>query len=643
MGSPSPAQRTIRFGEFEADLASGELSRNGRKISLQDKPFRVLALLAQRPGELVTREELQRQLWPDDTFVDFEHGLNTAVKKLRQALDDSVESPRYVETLARRGYRLIAPAPSPAAPASPLLEPAAGARSMPSAGRESRYRRHQGFFLVASVLIAAGVGVAITRWRQAHPGLGQEAASIAVLPFDNLSRNAADDYMADGLTETLITDLARVKGLLVIARNSSFQYKGQSLDLRRVGSELGVRHLLEGSVQRDGDRLRVSAQLIDAETGYHVWADRYDRPATSAFAMQDEIARAVRRALQARVTTLEQPSERRYDTTPEAFDAYLRGMYRFEETFPPNDSTRGAERDSAIPLLEQAVALDPSFAAAQAMLGQAYANRVFYRDASPEWQQRAFVAIEKALALDPNLAEAYLGRADLTWTREKGFPHEAAMADLRRSIALNPNLVGARLSAARLYQHVGLFERALAELDAARRSDPINRAVFNRRGHVLVNQRLYQAALDAYAVSGVSGTSRVLALWGLGQEVEAERALRDWMARNASHPEGPSYLALTLAMRGDARGARAEIARAIALDHGESHIHHTHYAIGATYSVLGELDPAVEWLERSADEGFPCYPWFESDPNLAPLAESARFREFMARLKARFERHKSTL
>ena len=636
----------IRFGEFEADLTSGELSRNGRKIPLQDKPFRVLALLSQRPGELVTREELQRQLWPDDTFVDFEHGLNTAVKKLRQALDDSADAPRYVETLARRGYRLVAPEPPPAAPTAAFPgEPAAGTarQSTPSERRESGHRRHQGLLLVATALIAAGLGLAIARWRQAQPKLGQEAASIAVLPFDNLSGNAEDEYLADGLTETLITDLARVKGLLVIARNSSFQYKGRSLDLRRVGSELGVRHLLEGSIQRDGDRLRVSAQLIDAETGYHVWADRYDRPASSAFATQDEIARAVRRALQARVTTLEEPSERRYETTPEAFDAYLRGMYRFEETFPTNDADRDAERDSAIPLLEQAVALDPRFAAAQAMLGQAYANRVFYRDPSPEWQQRAFVAIEKALALDPNLAEAYLAHADLTWTREKGFPHGAAMADLRRSITLNPNLVGARLSAARLYQHVGLLERALAELDAARRSDPLNRAVFNRRGHVLVNQRLYQAALDAYALSGAGGTSRVLALWGLGRDVEAERALRDWMARNASHPEGPSYLALALAMRGDARGARAEIARAIALDHGESHIHHTHYAIGVTYSVLGELERAVDWLERSADEGFPCYPWFESDPNLAPLAESARFREFMARLKARFERHKSTL
>jgi tetratricopeptide (TPR) repeat protein len=268
---------------------------------------------------------------------------------------------------------------------------------------------------------------------------------------------------------------------------------------------------------------------------------------------------------------------------------------------------------------------------------------LFYRDASPLWQEKAFVGAEKALALDPGLAEAFLARADLAWTRVNRFPHEPAMADIRRALALNPNLVAARWAAARIYNHVGLFDKGLAELDAARRVDPRDLAILVRRGQLLAGQRDFGAALEAFEAAGSRHVPRVAALWGVGREAEAERMLAEFLLRHPREAEGAAYHALILARRGEESRAREEIARAVTLDRGHSHMHHAMHNIGAAYSVLGEADEALEWLQRSAAEGFPCYPVFASDPDLAPLANDPRFQGFLARLKARWERYRRTL
>ena len=243
----------VRFGPFEADLRSGELSRDGRKVPLQDKPFHILALLVERPGELVTRDELRQRLWPADTFVDFEHGLNTAVKKLRQGLEDSAEDPRYVETLARRGYRFIAPVTEPDAE---TVDPAVAAPA-----RARRFGGRWAASVLAAVLGAAIVGIVLVRDRTGPATGAAEAPSLVVLPFANLGGSPQDDYLADGLSEVVITELAKVPGLLVISRNTAFLYRGRPADVRRMASDLHVTHVLEGSVQRADGQLRVSAQL----------------------------------------------------------------------------------------------------------------------------------------------------------------------------------------------------------------------------------------------------------------------------------------------------------------------------------------------------------------------------------------------
>ena len=643
MGESRPPPQFVGFGAFEVDLRSGELHRDGRKIPLQDKPFQILALLLERPGELVTRDELRERLWPGHTFVDFDHGLNTAVKKLRHALEDSADRPQHVETLARRGYRFLAPiAHRPSA--SPTLDPGASAPAVTRAADQPRARGRARVW--AGTLAAMGLTVALValavrvRPRPESASVGR-SPSLVVLPFENLGGSAEDEYLADGLTETLTTELARVPGLLVIARNSAFQYKGQAVDVRRVGAELGVQHVLEGSVQRSGTQLRVNAQLIDAGSGYHVWSQKYDRPASDVFNMQDEIGRGVRQALRIQLNPAGAVHGQAPHTMPEAYDAYLRGMYRLYHAYPRVAGP--PDLDDAIRWLERAVALDSQFALGHAMLARAYARKFFFKDSSPQWQEKAFVEVEKALALDPTLAEAYVARGDLTWTRASRFPHEAAMAEFRRALNLNPNVVTARWEAARIYQHVGLFDRALAELEAARRLDPKDPSVTDRRGKVLVYQRDYAGALESFEAVGTPNTERALALWGAGRAEEARVFLAEYLRRNPEEPDGPAFHALILARSGEHRRAREEIDRAVRLDRGYSHMHHSQYYIGAAYSVMGDRHRAIEWLQRAASEGFPCYPYFATDPDLAALAGDARFQAFLARLKAQWEGYRATL
>jgi tetratricopeptide (TPR) repeat protein len=357
--------------------------------------------------------------------------------------------------------------------------------------------------------------------------------------------------------------------------------------------------------------------------------------------MQDEIARAVARALQVRLRPAGVAHPNPSATTPEAYDAYLRGIYRFYRTYP---RVAGApELEEAIRMFEQAVARDPDFALAHAMLARAYAQRFFYKDSSREWQEKAFVEVEKALALDPDLAEGYLARGDLTWTRESRFPHEAAMKDYRRALELNVNLVSARWEIARIYQHVGLFDRALAELEEAKRLDPKDPSVVDRRGKVLVYQRDYHGALESFEAAATPNTERAMALAGAGRTEEAREFLSQYLREHPDEPDGHAYRALMLARAGEGRRAREAIARAARLDRGQSHMHHSQYYIGAAYSVMGEATQAVEWLQRAASEGFPCYPFFLTDPDLKPLAKDERFLAFLSRLRNRWEQHKASL
>jgi TolB-like protein len=269
---------TIRFGSFELDPRSGELRKQGMKIRLQEQPFQVLRVMLERPGEVVTREELQQRIWPSDTFVDFDHGVYNAIQKLRDALEDSAESPRFIETLSRRGYRFIAPV----------------------------------------------IGVAVNEPTAPAAPFGRD--SIAVLPFINMSPEPENEFLVDGISEEIINALAQIKPLRVVARSSAFSFKGKHIDPRTIGEKLNVRTVLEGSVRRSGNRLRITAQLVNAEDGYHLWSERYDREMKDVFDIQDEIARSIADRL--RITlegSAQEPLIRARTRNMQAYELYLKG------------------------------------------------------------------------------------------------------------------------------------------------------------------------------------------------------------------------------------------------------------------------------------------------------------------------------
>ena len=373
MASTAPAP-IVRFSTFELDLRAGELRRAGVRVKLQDKPFRLLVALLERPGEVVTREELFRRLWPSDTFVDFDNGLNNVVNKVRAALGDAADSPRFVETVGRHGYRFIAPvdpAPPPPVPApAPDVATSKPPRAVP--------RR---LLAVAAVVVVVALAVAATR-EGTREVPAAPIRSLAVLPFDTLSAARDDEYLADGVTDALITELAGIRALRVISRQSVIRYKGSQKGLPEIARELDVDALVEGSVVRSGNRLRVTAQLVHGPDDRHLWARSFERAEGDMLALQADIARAVAAGVRATLTAPEQARlARAEDVDPAAYDLYLRGRYFF------NRRWLGDVEGSLLKCVEyvgKAVEKDPRFALAHATLAFCHVPLANFGFAAPE-------------------------------------------------------------------------------------------------------------------------------------------------------------------------------------------------------------------------------------------------------------------
>ena len=379
MKSPTHFPRVARFGVFEVDLRAGELRKHGLKIKLQDQPFQILAMLLAQPGEVVTREELRQKLWPADTFVDFDHGLNNAIKRLREALGDSAESPRYVETLPRRGYRLIVPVDeiadlkqSPPLSAEevgrrPEVVKAQGSASSRIPPTEKTRRRHGVAIIGLGLTALLGVTIAlnVSSWRKqvlARSASGQ-IQSLVVLPLENLSGDPAQEYFADGITDQLTTNLAQIGALRVISRTSAMQYRGTRKTLQQIAQELHVDGVVEGTVARSGDRVRINAQLIHAPTDRHIWAKSYERDQSDIVALQNDVARAVAGEIQIKLTPEQQLRlSRARAVNPEAYEEYLQGLYVLNKQVTTKTFEDAAEH------FQKAIERDPGYASAHAGL-----------------------------------------------------------------------------------------------------------------------------------------------------------------------------------------------------------------------------------------------------------------------------------
>jgi TolB-like protein/Flp pilus assembly protein TadD len=502
-------------------------------------------------------------------------------------------------------------------------------------------RKRTSFALIVAVagILAAIAGILLLRPRR--PSTSRGELSLAILPFQNLGGRAEDQYFADGMTESLITDLAKAKNLLVIARNSVFKYKGRSVDVRDVGRQLGARYVLEGSVQRAADSVRINAQLVDAATGYHLWAEKYDRPLADIFALQDEISRRIADSLRIALGSGSDPAAGAPTRNLEAFDAYLRGTFFAHRT----TEHEREDYDRAISLFERAVELDPQFAQAHAALASAYTWKFFNADPDPKWEAKASAEVQTTLSLDSNLPEAYLARGNLLWTLAHGFPHEEAVRDFRRALEINPNLPEAHRVLGRVYMHVGLFEKADEEWDRALKVDPADTWVLLRMAGMRLYQCDYPRALaeyDRYPELAFD-EYRAVTLDHLGRHDEALALVRKVLDRNPRDHEAASVLAIFLARGGDARGAEEQIALAIRFGQGLSHFHHQEYDFACAYAAMGKKREALEWLRRSAEHGFPCHPLFAKDFYLDGLRSDPEFQAFLLRIKSQWEGYRATL
>lgn len=478
-------------------MRSGELRKHGRKIKLQAQPFQVLALLLEHPGEVVTREELRQKLWPADTFVDFDVGLNTAIKRLRDALADSAVGPHYIETLPRRGYRFIASVEDAILAVAPGALPSNGAgqaeaasvgksgESAPTPAKAgARPRRLRGFALAAVAGLAVLLALNLPSLYQRVQGKTNppQVQSIAVLPFKNLSSEPDSEYFSDGLTDEVIRNLSTIDGLQVRSRTSSFAFKDKPRNIHEVGAQLGVNLVLEGSVLRFGDKLRINAQLVQVLGDVPLWSERFDRELKDVFAIQDEISRAIVNNLRLKLGR----NQRRYETSVEAYELYLRAR----TLYSPSDYQQ------RMGLFEEAIAKDPSFAPAYAGLAATYARQsvAFPGEHPADELVKMRAAAEKAIQLDPLLAEGHdaLGVAlarDRQWEQsEKSF---------RRAIELNSNRADTFIDYYfYLLAPLGRIEEALQQMRLAEKSDPLSPEVHDYLARSLISAGRYSEAAD---------------------------------------------------------------------------------------------------------------------------------------------------
>jgi TolB-like protein/DNA-binding winged helix-turn-helix (wHTH) protein len=634
MSQVATPRRILCFGSFEVDLGSRELRRQGLKINLQDQPFRLLALLLERAGEVVTREELQDKLWPADTFVDFDHSLNTAVRKLREALGDSAETPRYVETLARRGYRFVAPVAEPG-PTAPLAHSADADVASPSPPKKGRLPPSAGgVVVIAAVLFSAAL---VAHWVGGRPRPRTPPGrrlTLAVLPFDNLSGDPDQEYLSDGLTEEMITQLGRLEPdrLRVTARSSTWKYKHADRDIDRLRQELGADYVLEGSLRRAGERVRVTAQLIQAVDQTHVWAETYERDLGDVLVLESEVARAVARAI---ALTLTPDAQARLASArsvrAESYQDYLRGRYFW------NRRTEAALKQ-AIGYFQRAIAADPDYARAYSGLADCYSalgassivGALPPRQAMPE----AKAAALKALQIDGTLAEAHnsLAMVHLLYDWDLA----ASEREFRRALELDPDYTTAH----HWYSHtlivVGRTDESLAESKRALELEPLNLAIGGHLGWHYLYARQYDQAIEQFRktleLDPAFPQTQRYAAWAYlqkGMHQEAIASLRAALGQLGRNPEVEGEL-------GHALGVAGRRAEALAVFEGLRPVSSTRYV--SPYSValvhvgLGDRDQALAWLEKAYVERSDYMAYLSREPMLDGLRSDPRFAALVRRV-----------
>jgi TolB-like protein/Flp pilus assembly protein TadD len=566
----------VCFGSFRVDLLSGELYKQGRKIKLQQKPFQILAALLDRPGEVVTREELRRQVWSPDTFVDFDHSLKTAISKIRDALGDSAEKPRYLETLPRRGYRFIA--------------------------------------TVEELPTVTSLG---------------DPIRLAVLPFENLSDDQEQEYFSDGITEETIAQLGSTQSqqLAVIARTSAMHYKRTDKRLDQIGQELNVNHIVEGSVRRSGDRVRITAQLVRVSDQTHLWAHSYERDLRDILALQSEVARAICNEIQVKLAP--QHWARNVSALPanrQAYEAYLRGRYCLDKR-----TQEGIQK--VIDYFQEAIVHDSRYALAYAGLADGYRIQAVCGWLVPSAaREKALAAAFKALEIDDRLSEAHraLGAARfrLGWEWKQG------EADLLRALELNPNDAEAHRVYALYLQAVGREKEAIAQMERARELDPLSLLMETAMGRALYFARRYEAAAHQCRKALELDPDYRLAHFNLGRALVETGKVAEAIGEFKKATRRGEALFLGGLGYAYARSEQQERARGVLkqLEALAERNYVSSYERAKVHIGLGQEDRAMEWLEKAYAEGAVGLVLVKVDPVFDPLHSDARFQALCQRM-----------
>ncbi len=615
MAAPTQESR-VRFGVFEVDLRTGELQKHGHAIRLPDQAFQVLTVLLEHPGELVTRDELQQKLWPANTFVDFDVGLNSAMKKLRDALDDSAEHPRFVQTIPRRGYRFIGSLERNArsrdgAAVSRAAEPAADAQ---------RGRKHVPGSALRWIVTALAVTIVLAGgWRL----LPQPAKSpviakpvIAVLPLRNLAPQAESDYFSDGLTDEIIHNLSLIEGLEVKSPTSSYEFKNKPRNIQDVGRQLGANLILEGSVLRVEGKLRIDVALVHVAGDSVLWSQRYDRELKDVLAIQDEISRSIVNQLRLKLRA----GRRRYYTSPEIYDSYLRGM-ALVKGMPPGPAE---ELREALRLFQEVTAKDPEFAPGYVGMAQVLSQIWFSRRATFERaSEDTRAAAEKALQLDPFLAEAH-GIMGVIQAHDHDW--DQAERSFRRALELDPNLSETRSDfAGFVLLPLGKTDEAVTQARRAVELDPLSSESWRRLALALYVAGRFDEAIQACQrvltidprdtyVQHLHG--RVLIQQGrLAEAIALFEKLGD-------APANRRYLGYAYAKAGRQADAERLAAEPDPAQFRQQALIH---------AGLGDADRTLEALSKMAAEKDPAVAIWTVFPELAFLRSDPRFKEFRRR------------
>ncbi|HJS98952.1 MAG TPA: winged helix-turn-helix domain-containing protein [Terriglobales bacterium] len=631
--------QVFHFGDFTLDQSRYQLQRDDRILRLERRPMELLFLLVERHGELVTREEVADRLWGTNVFVDIDQSINTAVRKVRQALRDDPEKPHFIETVVGKGYRFAAPVTcnggipgSMCLAEQPLDRPSVQSSTIAATASVSRavtWKPKSALIALLALAIAAGAW-----WLDrspVHPGaMRPPIRSVAVLPLKNLSGDPSQEYLADGMTEEIISRLSNIQSLRIISRTSVMRFKDTQLSAPEISKMLGADALMEGSVIREGQRIRVHAQLIRGASDEHFWSESYDREVRDALTLESEVAQAIAARVEASITaTEEQRLYKQRAVAPEVYEFYLKGVYALYH------SHDDADLDRATAYFEEAIAKDSTFAPAYVGLAKGHSLRgsIILGGAPPERERaKAVIELQKALQLDAELAGAHLALGDIY---QEQWHWSEAEAEYRRALALNPNDAKAHADLATWLLCEGHTEEALDWARRARELDPL--AVSgDLLGWSLYIARRYNDAIREERSALLTSPDDVYVLWSLGfvlignnQPSNAIPVLEKALPVSKRSPGVIGILARAYALTGQRSKALKLLAEL-------QHRRQTHYVPAAAfvnaYLGLGETDQVFVWLEQACKEKSNLMQWLAVDPMFDPVRSDPRFADLLHRV-----------